>query len=127
MSLASPAAVTSRPSDTRAAIVATLNTIDGLTGYPVAPDQAVAGAAWPRWIQTTYDGALCSLAKDQYDVFVTLPAGYLETTVDQGDGYRDTAALALVTLGTVQYAEPVQITFDDNQTMPGIRYRLTIR
>lgn len=129
MSLANPDRATApdqRPRDTRAAIVAILDAIDGLTAYPTAPDQAVAGAAWPKWIQTTYDGALCTLARDQYDVLVTLPAGYLATTVDQGDGYRDTVALALVALGVVQYAEPVQLTFDDRQTMPGIRLRLVV-
>jgi hypothetical protein len=127
MSLASPTVTSpgTRPGDTRSAIVAALDAVEGLTGYPNVPDQATAGAAWPRWVQTTYDGALCSLAKDQYDVLVTLPGDYLEHTVDQGDGYRDTVAMALLPVGRVQYAEPVQITFADQQAMPGLRLRLT--
>jgi hypothetical protein len=47
--------------------------------------------------------------------------------VDQGDGFRDVVARALMHLGQVSLAEPVQITFDDRQTMPGLRLRLTIR
>jgi len=115
-----------RPGLTRAAIVATLDGIAGLTGTSSAPDNATAGAAWPRWIQTTYDGHLCTLAKDSWDVLVTLPAGYLASTVDDGDGFRDVVALALVKLGKVDYAEPVSIAFQDRQTMPGLRFRLTI-
>jgi hypothetical protein len=125
VSLANPTTTETRPGDTRSAIVAALDAVDGLTAYANVPDQATAGAAWPRWVQTTYDGALCSLARDQYDVLVTLPGDYLDTTVDQGDGYRDTVALALLTVGRVQYAEPVQITFADQQAMPGLRLRLT--
>lgn len=128
MSLADGVATTSstRPGQTRQAIVDALGAIPGLTAYACAPDQATAGAAWPRWQQTTYDGRLCDLAVDTYDVLVTLPADYQATTVDEGDGYRDVVALALIELGRVQYAEPVRITFNDNQAMPGLRLRLTI-
>lgn len=116
-----------RPGTTRAAIVAALNAVTGLVGTSSAPDQATAGAAWPRWVQTTYAGHLCTLAKDQYDVLVTLPAGYAATTVDEGDSYRDTVAMALVHLGRVAYAEPVSIAFADRQTMPGLRFRLEMK
>jgi hypothetical protein len=122
VSLAHPRTATT----TRDAIVAVLDGIPGLTGYGLAPDQATAGAAWPRWVQTTYDGALCTLAKSSYDVLVTLPGDYAEQTVDQGDAFRDTVALALVHLGRIDYAEPVGITFSDSQTMPGLRLRLVI-
>lgn len=129
MSLARPHAAlspTERPGATRAAIVAVLDGIPGLAGTSSAPDQATAGAAWPRWIQTTYDGPLCTLARDAYDVLVTLPADYAPTTVDEGDGFRDVVGLALVRLGRVAYAEPVSIAFQDRQTMPGLRFRLEI-
>ena len=131
MSLARPHAVDhepgARPGATRAAIVAALATVEGLTGTPVAPDQATAGAAWPVWIQTTYDGALCTLARDRWDVLVTLPAGYAAATVDDGDAFRDVVALALIRLGGVDYAEPVSITFADRQAMPGLRFRLVTK
>lgn len=128
MSLANPTATAngSRAGTDRAAIVDALDAIDGLTGYPLAPDQATAGAAWPRWVQTTYDGDLCTLAKSSYDVLVTLPGDYLAHTVDQGDAFRDTVALVLIRLGRIDYAEPVGITFGDSQTMPGLRLRLVI-
>lgn len=129
MSLARPLAATEpgdRPGATRAAIVAALAAVSGLAGYPSAPDQATAGAAWPRWIETTYDGHLCTLAKSAYDVLVTLPADYLAHTVDEGDGYRDVVGLALVRLGRVAYVEPVSIAFQDRQVMPGLRFRLEI-
>jgi hypothetical protein len=115
-----------RPGATRAAIVAALKAVPGLTGYSSAPDQATAGAAWPRWVQTTYDGHLCTLATSQYDVLVTLPGDYAPATVDDGDSFRDVVGLALVRLGRVAYAEPVSIAFQDRQTMPGLRFRLEI-
>lgn len=132
MSLARPAPLigepepADRPGVTRGRIVAELDKVAGLVGYRSAPDQATAGAAWPRWVQSTYDGPLCTLAKDQYDVLVTLPADYAANTVDEGDGFRDVVALRLVRLGTVNYAEPVSIAFADRQTMPGLRFRLTL-
>ena len=130
MSLARPLAEAhnpaTRPGSTRAGIVAVLATVPGLTAYPAAPDNATAGAAWPRWIQTTYDGPLCTLARDQFDVLVTLPGDYAPTTVDEGDSLRDVVALALNRIGRVNYAEPVSIAFRDRQTMPGLRVRLTI-
>lgn len=128
MSLAAPDDSTVTTStNSRDAIHRALRDIAGLTAYRVMPDQATAGAAWPRWIETRYDGALCRLARDTYEVLVTLPADYAATTVDQGDAYRDVVALALVSLGRVEYADPVLIQFaDSQQSMPGLRFRLTV-
>lgn len=128
MSLAAPTVEPRAGATERADIVAALDGIVGLTAYPVAPDQATAGAAWPRWVQTTYDGHLCTLAVTTWEVYVTLPADYVATTVDQGDAYRDEVALVLASaIGRVEYAEPVAIQFNDRQTMPGLRLRLTTR
>ena len=110
---------------TRQALVDALDTVDGLTGYPVAPDQATAGAAWPKWVQSTYAGHLCDTQEDTWEVFAVLPADYAPETVDQGDELRDRVAPVLVALGPVQYAEPVAIAFNDNQSMPGLRFRMT--
>jgi hypothetical protein len=125
MSLASVRNPSTRPGSARAELVAALDSIDGITASPVAPDQATAGAAFPKWIQSTYDGHLCTLADDTYDVIVTLPADHAGTTVDEGDALRDVVALALARVcSSITYAEPVQITFQDRQTMPGLRFRV---
>jgi hypothetical protein len=122
MSLASPK---TRPAATRDQLVSVLQAIEGIEASSVAPDQATAGASWPRWVQTTYDGHLCTLAKDTYLVLVTLPAGYQEQTVDQGDAFRDVVGLELAKVARVELVEPVQITFGDRQSMPGLRFRVT--
>jgi hypothetical protein len=128
VSLASPNGTTkTRSQDVRAQLVAALATITGITAYPVVPDQATAGAAWPKWIQTTYDGPLCTLARDTYDVLVTLPASYVATTVDEGDAFRDAVADVLLSVGVLQFAEPVQVTFKDKQTMPALRLRVVVK
>lgn len=116
-----------RPGATRDALVAALASVDGITAYPVAPDQATAGAAWPKWIQTTYDADIGYLARDIYECLVTLPGAYVATTIDEGDRFRDSVAMALHPIARVQFAEPAQITFSDRQTMPGLRLRVILR
>jgi len=112
----------------RETIVATLDAIDGLTGYPSAPEQATAGAAWPKRIQTTYAGHL-SPAGDvtTWEVYVVLPDDYAATTVDEGDALCDLVAPELVRLGSVAYSEPIRIMFNENQSMPAIRFRMTTK
>ena len=124
MSLATRDAAT-RPRTARGELVAALASVEGLTAYPTAPNQATAGAAWPKWVQTTYDGKLDVLGHDTYEILVTLPASYAEQTVDEGDAFRDVVALALLDVARVVFAEPAQITFNDRQTMPGLRLRVT--
>lgn len=124
MSLATRAPAT-RPREARSGLVAALAGVDGLQAYPTAPAQATAGAAWPKWVQTTYDGHIDTLGRDTYEILVTLPASYAEQTVDEGDGFRDVVAFALLPVARVVFAEPAQITFNDRQTMPGLRLRVT--
>lgn len=112
--------------DSRALILATLETVPGLSVTPSAPDVAVAGAAWPVWRQTLYTGRLCEPGTHAYDVFAVLPGDYAATTVDDGDRLRDALVPALARVGHVDYAEPIYLTFNDNQTMPGVRVRVTI-
>lgn len=116
-----------RPGATRDALVAALASVEGVTAYPVAPDSATAGAAWPKWIQSTYDGTLGALPRDIYECLLTLPGSYTATTVDEGDRFRDQMANAVTSLGSIQFVEPAQITFNDRQTMPGLRLRLIVR
>jgi len=125
MSLATGREPATRPRSARGALVAALASVDGLVSYATAPAQATAGAAWPKWVQTTYDGHIDTLARDTYEILVTLPASYAEQTVDEGDGYRDLVAFALMPVARVTFAEPAQITFNDRQTMPGLRLRVT--
>jgi hypothetical protein len=118
------AAVPHASADVRAELVALLDGLGSLTGYPVAPDQATAGAAWPKWVQSLPNGHLCDTWATTWEVYAVLPADYLATTVDQGDKLRDELAPVLARYGSVTYAEPVQIQFNDRQTMPGIRVRM---
>ena len=131
MSLKDGALLTSAPAgragSARAAIVSALQSVEGITAYPVNPDQPVAGAAWPNWVQNTYNGRLCETAVRTYEILVTLPAAYIRDTVDQGDAFVDTVAAALMGIGVVTFAEPVLIPFQDRQTMPGLRLRVTYR
>jgi hypothetical protein len=125
MSLATGRDAATRPLSARGDLVAALASVEGLVAYRTAPAQATAGAAWPKWVQTTYDGHIDTLGRDTYEILVTLPASYAEQTVDEGDGFRDVVAFALMPVARVTFAEPAQITFNDRQTMPGLRLRVT--
>jgi hypothetical protein len=108
-------------------LVNALGALPELHSSTAAPDVATPGAAWPRWVQSTYDGRLCTVTADTYDVYVVLPGDYLATTVERGDELRDDVEPVLARVSRIQYAEPVQIQFNDHQTMPGIRFRVSIR
>lgn len=127
MSLSNGTRARSAPADVRAKLTAALATIPGVSATPTVPDQATAGAAWVKWIQTTYDGTLDSPGTFAYEIILTLPADYLAETVDQGDRFLAALIPALWPVARVQYAEPVSITFNDRQTAPGLRLRVTTR
>lgn len=128
MSLARPLAAADPigpASSSRAAIVAALQTIDGLNVHSSAPDTVSPWDAFPRWALTNYTGGrLRWLAVHEYDALVVLPAGYEPDTVEQGDSMLDRVATALATVGVVQTAEPIRLTFDTGTAVPALRVRV---
>lgn len=124
MSLAQPTPL--RRADPRAVLLGVLDTLPDVHAVGSVPDQPVAGAAWPRWVETRYDGHLCSVSAHTYDVLVVVPAGYMAAAVDEGDRLRDLIGPALAAVSEVQYAEPVRVEFGDRQTMPAVRFRVRI-
>lgn len=111
--------------DPRGRIVEALGTVVGITATETVPPAAMAGAAWPTWVQSQFNGKLHYTVSSQYDVIVVLPAGSLETTVEAAGGLVDEAGEALMKIGTIEYVQPVNVAFQDGQTMPGIRFRMT--
>lgn len=107
-------------------LVTALATVPGISALTTSPDAPVAGSAWPRWVQTRYvGGKLHLIAVNDYDVYAVLPNGAEAATVEQGDGLLPMLAAALLPVAAIDFAEPVSIQFDEGQTMPGIRIRLT--
>lgn len=124
MSLANPSTI-GPASDARAAIVDALKTVEGLNVYATAPDNPVAWDAFPRWAVTNYTGGrFQSLAVHEYDALVVLPGGYEPDTVAQGDSLLDQVAAALMTVGVVNAADPIQLTFNAGTAMPALRVRV---
>jgi len=113
--------------NSRAAIVTALATVPSLSAFPNVPDVPTEGAAWPVWVQTTFGGSLAFPGATTYDVYALLPAGYVATTVETGDGLLGELVRALWQLCVLDLAEPVQVRFDNQTTMPGIRLRATMR
>jgi hypothetical protein len=128
MSLASPQ-VRGRVSSadgTRTALVNALNSA-GLNATAYAPDSPTENAAWPQWSITNWNGHVCDPARYTFDVYAVLGAGDPETTVAAGDALVSQVAPALWPVAVIQSAEPVLITFADQTTMPGIRFRVVSR
>lgn len=109
----------------RDAIKDALATVVGLIPTDTTPNAPTPGAAWPRWVQTRFSGKLAMVAVSDYDVLVVLPAGTNETTVESGDGLVVTISEALMKIGTVEFCQPVALTFDEGTTMPGLQFRTT--
>lgn len=130
MSLANPtrtiAGAFASAAEARTALVTALSNA-GLNAAPVAPDQPTAGAAWPQWQQTTWDGHLADPARYSFAVFVVLNAGDFAATVAEADAMVAAVAPYLYALAAIEMAEPVQITFGEGTTMPGVRFRVTTR
>lgn len=113
--------------DARTAVVQALATVPGLSATPNVPDVPTEGAAWPVWVQTTFNGTLLLPGRATFDVYALLPAGYVVTTVETADGLLGQVAAALWSVCVVQLAEPVSVRFENQTTMPGIRLRVIMR
>src|SRR5262245_32566293 len=109
----------------RESIVSALATVTGLTPGLSSPSSPVAGAAWPKWVQSRPAGKLHFVMSSEYDVCIVLPAGMQETSVEAADGLMAQCAAALLKIGTIEYCQPVMFTFDEGTAMPGIQFRMT--
>ena len=108
-------------------LVAALATVPALTATPHIPDVPGEGAAWPVWMQSTFDGTIGLPGVGTYDIYALLPAGYVTTTIEASDGLLGLICQALWRVSVIQLAEPVQVRFDNQTTMPGIRLRVRMR
>lgn len=127
MKLANPdrARAMGSATDVRDAIADALRLVTAprvLNVFRTAPDQPQPWDAFPRWSTTTFTGGrLNYLAVPEYDALVVLPAGYEPDTVDAGDALLDHVAAALMTVGRVETAEPIRLTFDNGTSAPALR------
>lgn len=113
--------------DARAAVLLALSTVPGLVPTATMPDTPVPGAAWPVWAESRYrDGKLSRPLTHTYEIRVVLPAGWMPETVDTAEGLVEQLAAALSGVGLFDLANPVQIVFPNNQSMPGLNARVTV-
>jgi hypothetical protein len=124
MKLGTAPAIIGPAADARTAICDALQAVDQLTVTRAAPDNPVAFCAWPKWSTSGFvGGRLAHPAIHEYDVIVTLPAGYEPETVEAGDSLLDQVVTALWEIGEVTTALPIQVAFDQAraQTMPAFQ------
>jgi hypothetical protein len=124
---APPPGARAATSASRQAVLDALATVPGLVPVATMPDTPMAGAAWPVWAESRIRaGKLARPLTHTYEVRVVLPAGYLPETVDAADGVLEALCAALDGVGALDVANPVQIQFDNAQSMPGINARVTV-
>lgn len=112
----------------RAALVAALARVEGVTAHASAPDNPVAFDAFPRWALSDFHrGRLGMVAAHQYDVLVILPAAYEPDTVTEGDSLLGRVAAELWNVADVGNADPIQLTFGNQTPMPALRIRVMPR
>lgn len=110
---------------TRQDIADALAKVDGLAPSVALPDTIVAGSAWPSWSSTSWRNA-CATAVEWF-VFVALPNGTGETTVDAGDAIVDDVATVLWPLGKVVRVEPWRVPVEaGQQTVPVVRFTMEV-
>jgi hypothetical protein len=110
----------------RQQILDALAKIDGLNPSPATPAPIVAGSAWTGWSSTEWVNACATL--DTYYVFVALPNGGQEATVDAGDELvEDIAAVLFTVPAKVTRAEPWAWPAEPGQqTIPVLRFTLEV-
>ena len=112
MSLAELVADTS---PARQAIVDALAQVGGLSPSPSTPAPIVAGSAWPARYERTWLNACAS--QDGWYVFVALPNGDLEATID--------VAAVLWPIGQLVRVEPWRFPVEPGQqSVPVLRFQL---
>lgn len=90
--------------ETRATLVATLNGVPGLSAVGYTPATVTAGMAWVALVSAVPIN-YC-IAEANWYLFVALPAGNNQATVDAGDAWMSDIVGALRPVGKVTAAEP---------------------
>jgi hypothetical protein len=128
VSLAAPNGAT-RAATSAAARVALTDALKtaGLDATTYAPDSPTPGAAWPQWNITNWNGHIGDPIRLTFDIYAVINASDPETTIAAADDLVTRIPPAIERVAVVQSAEPVLITFGDQTTMPGVRFRVVTR
>jgi hypothetical protein len=109
----------------RDAIVAALNSVEGISASSATPAPIVAGSAWPVWQNLEWSTRGTTL--NRWQVFAALPNPNQQGTTDRGDELLHQLADALWPLGKVTIVEPMQWTVEPGQqAVPVLRFGLEI-
>jgi hypothetical protein len=109
----------------RAAIVDALKTVPTLAVSATTPTTVTAFTAWPSWSSTSWVN-WCT-TRSEWFVFVVMPNGDAESTVDAADGVMDAVADALWSIAKVVRREPWRIPIEPGQqTVPVVRFTIEI-
>lgn len=109
-------------------IKAALTDLAGITAYADEPANKAAGSAWPVLRRLTRDGSMCSPFVRAYDVFVVLNNNHPTAAANAADAQIIAVVEAVEAAGLewIEPAETVQIQFDNQSTVPGIRVEVAV-
>lgn len=109
----------------RAAVVDALKTVPELAVSPTTPDTITAMCAWPVWSSTAWIN-WCK-TRSEWFVFVVVPNGTTEATVDAADAVMEDVSAALGVVAKLVRREPWRIPMEaGQQTVPVVRFTLEI-
>lgn len=113
-------------SSTRAALVAAVNDVDGVTGYPKPPSTWVPGDAWPTWggADNPAEGAYATVFTQTWRVLVVLPAEQVDAEA-WVDSHIDSLVAALAPVVAVTGYEPVALPANGTTNVAYYALRLT--
>jgi hypothetical protein len=109
----------------RDAIVVVLGGVDGLSPSRTVPAPIVAGSCWPVWQDMQW--VTISQTLTRWQVWVVLSNADASTAVEAADQIVQEVAFALMGIGKVGPAEPVQWAVEPGQqAVPAVRFGLEI-
>lgn len=109
----------------RAVIVDALKTVPELSVTRTTPDTIAPMTAWPAWSETRWTNPC--VTSSEWFVFVIVPNGSTEATVDAADEAMEAVSDALWTVAKVVRREPWRIPLEPGQqTVPVVRFTLQI-
>lgn len=115
---------------TREEIATALGSVAGLSSSPSRPPTPTAGAAWPQWRSTRYDGGRADgPTETSWYVYVVVGGGTVESSIDASDPLVATVSAALFGLAgaaggqlVVELVEPIRLATDAGAGIPALRF-----
>lgn len=111
--------MTTTRADIATALGAVLNVVASVSRPPVVGP----GTAWPEWVANRPQTMGCEVCEVNWNVWLVLP-GDPVSAIEAGDTFARDVGAILNKVGAVVTYGPAQLTGDDANAIPALRYEL---